>query len=70
MAKYRVGSGRLPPADQLSWLVSRDQADQDLLPLPSSLPVDPELASDLQVKHKYNFQNSKIQFTMLAAGRH
>ena len=24
----RVGSGRLPPADQLTWLVSRDEVDQ------------------------------------------
>jgi len=44
----RVGSGRLPPADQLTWLVSRDEVDQDLLPLPSSLPVDPEFSSDFQ----------------------
>jgi len=44
----RVGSWRLPPADQLTWLVSRDEVDQDLLPLPSSLPVDPELSSDMQ----------------------
>merc|ERR1719400_273147 len=44
----RVGTGRLPPADQLTWLVSRDEVDQDLLPLPSSLPVDPEFSSDFQ----------------------
>ena len=25
-----------------SWLVTRDMADQDLLPLPSSVPVDPD----------------------------
>ena len=24
----RVGTGRLPPADQLTWLVSRDEVDQ------------------------------------------
>jgi len=44
----RVGFGRLPPADKLTWLVSREEADQDLLPLPSSLPVDPEAYDDLQ----------------------
>ena len=38
----RVGQGRLPPADKLPWLVSRDMVDQDLIPLPSSLPVDPD----------------------------
>jgi len=38
----RVGHGRLPPADKLPWLVSRDMVDQDLIPLPSSLPVDPD----------------------------
>ena len=26
----------------ISWLVTRDMADQDLLPLPSSVPVDPD----------------------------
>ena len=39
----QVGSGRLPPVDRVPWLVSRDMADQDLLPLPSSLPVDPDM---------------------------
>ena len=38
----QVGSGRLPPADKLCWLVTRDMVDQDLLPLPSSTPVDPD----------------------------
>ena len=38
----RVGQGRLPPADKIAWLVSRDMVDQDLIPLPSSLPVDPD----------------------------
>ena len=38
----QVGSCRLPPADRLPWLVTRDMVDQDLLPLPSSLPVDPD----------------------------
>ena len=38
----QVGSCRLPPADRLPWLVTRDMVDQALLPLPSSLPVDPD----------------------------
>ena len=39
----QVGRCRLPPADRLPWLVTRDMAQgQDLLPLPSSLPVDPD----------------------------
>ena len=38
----QVGSSRLPPVDKLCWLVSRDQVDQELLPLPSSTPVDPD----------------------------
>jgi len=42
----RVGYGRLPPADKLTWLVSREEVDQDLLPLPSSLPIDPEAYDD------------------------
>lgn len=44
----RVGYGRLPPADKLTWLVSREEVDQDLLPLPSSLPIDPEAYDDFQ----------------------
>lgn len=38
----QVGSCRLPPADRLPWLVTRAMVDQALLPLPSSLPVDPD----------------------------
>ncbi|XP_023337964.1 run domain Beclin-1-interacting and cysteine-rich domain-containing protein [Eurytemora carolleeae] len=38
----QIGAGRLPPADQLPWLVSEEDAPQQLLPLPDSLPVDPE----------------------------
>ena len=39
----QVGRCRLPPADRLPWLVTRDMAQgQALLPLPSSLPVDPD----------------------------
>ena len=39
----QVGRCRLPPADRLPWLVTRDMAQgQVLLPLPSSLPVDPD----------------------------
>ena len=38
----QVGRGRLPPADKLCWLVSRDMVNQELIPLPSSLPVDPD----------------------------
>jgi len=38
----QVGAGRLPPADQLPWLVSEEEAPQQLLPLPDSLPVDPD----------------------------
>jgi len=37
-----VGAGRLPPADQLPWLVTEEDAPQQLLPLPDSLPVDPD----------------------------
>eukprot|EP00092_Neocalanus_flemingeri_P031736 GFUD01034474.1.p1 GENE.GFUD01034474.1~~GFUD01034474.1.p1 ORF type:complete len:784 (-),score=183.43 GFUD01034474.1:2335-4686(-) len=44
----RVGYGRLPPADKLTWLISREEVDQDLLPLPSSLPIDPEAYDDFQ----------------------
>ena len=43
----QVGRGRLPPADKLCWLVSRDMVDQDLLPLPSSIPVDPDQDQEL-----------------------
>jgi len=38
----QVGAGRLPPADQLPWLVTEEDAPQQLLPLPDSLPVDPD----------------------------
>ena len=44
----QIGAGRLPPADQLPWLVSEEDAPQQLLPLPDSLPVDPE--DDLKVR--------------------
>jgi len=44
----RVGYRRLPPADKLTWLVSREEVNQDLLPLPSSLPIDPEGFDDFQ----------------------
>ena len=38
----QIGAGRLPPADQIPWLVSEEDAPQQLLPLPDSLPVDPD----------------------------
>jgi len=38
----QIGAGRLPPADQIAWLVSEADAPQQLLPLPDSLPVDPD----------------------------
>jgi len=38
----QIGAGRLPPADQIPWLVTEQDAPQQLLPLPDSLPVDPD----------------------------